>query len=149
MINYINSKDTDIKYAMDIRLQMLEAVNGLPHGYKFSEELVENSRRYFEGDSHTTILAFDKVPVACASMCYIEMMPTFSHVRGKRAHLMNVYTSPSYRRQGIAEKMLSMLIEEARLKEVTEISLDATQKGRPLYEKLGFKSSDECMTLVL
>ncbi len=43
--------------------------------------------------------------------------------------------------------MVSLLIDDAKEKHVTEISLDATDKGRPLYENLGFKSSDECMVL--
>ena len=45
--------------------------------------------------------------------------------------------------------MLHILIEEAKKKGVTEVSLDATQEGRPLYQKMGFQGSTECMTLVL
>ena len=45
--------------------------------------------------------------------------------------------------------MVEMLIEEARRRGVTEISLDATTSGRPLYRKLGFQDSEECMVLVL
>ena len=78
-----------------------------------------------------------------------ELMPTFSHPTGRRAHLMNVYTAPDYRGQGIAHRMVEMLIEEARRRGVTEISLDATTSGRPLYRKLGFQDSEECMVLVL
>ena len=74
-------------------------------------------------------------------------MPTFSHATGKRSHLMNVYTDPSYRGQGIARTMVNMLIEDAWAKGATEISLDATTMGRPLYEKLGFKDSTEAMVL--
>ena len=79
----------------------------------------------------------------------MEMMPTFSHPAGKRAHLMNVYTNSQYRRQGIGFQMLNMLIEEAKEKGVTEISLDTTESGRPLYKKCGFVDSDECMVLDL
>ena len=85
--------------------------------------------------------------LGCASMCYVELMPTFSHPAGKRAHLMNVWTDPSRRREGIAARMVSMLIEEAWKRGVTEISLDATEAGKPLYRKLGFHGSEEHMVL--
>ena len=85
--------------------------------------------------------------VGCATMCYIELMPTFSHPSGKRAHLMNVYTDPARRREGIAFQMVSKLIEDAWSRGVTEISLDATESGRPLYQKLGFHDSEEYMVL--
>ena len=45
--------------------------------------------------------------------------------------------------------MVTLLIDEARNRGVTEISLDATAEGRPLYYDLGFTDSDECMVLVL
>ena len=60
---------------------------------------------------------------------------------------MNVYTDAERRRQGIAYRMVSMLIEEAWSRGVTEISLDATEAGRPLYRKLGFHDSGEYMVL--
>ncbi|MBE5870805.1 MAG: GNAT family N-acetyltransferase [Lachnospiraceae bacterium] len=81
-------------------------------------------------------------------MGYITIMPTFSHPTGKRAHLMNVYTAKTYRRKGIAGKMLEMLIKEAWERGVTEISLDTTKEGRPLYERFGFEASGEAMVLV-
>lgn len=60
---------------------------------------------------------------------------------------MNVYVDKKYRRQGIALKMMEMLMDEAKEKGVTEISLDATEEGRLLYEQLGFKASTEGMVL--
>lgn len=152
MIRYILATNDDIDLLMSSRLEMLKVVNNLPADYIFSEELITYSKEYFEKGNQTTILAIDEEidsVIGCATLCYIEMMPTFSHPTGKRAHLMNVYTNQDYRRKGIAMKMMEMLIIEARDRGVTEISLDATESGRPLYEKCGFKASDECMTLNL
>lgn len=138
----------DIDMLMDVRLSMLRIVNDLPADYIFDDELVVSSRRYFlEGDQTTVVAVNDGRCVACASMSYIEIMPTFSHSSGKRAHLMNVYTEESYRRRGIARQLVNMLIEDARVHGATDISLDATESGRPLYESMGFKASEECMVI--
>ena len=152
LIQYITATNDDIELLMSSRLEMLKVVNNLPADYIFSEELITYSKEYFEKGNQTTILAIDEENdsvIGCATLCYMEMMPTFSHPTGKRAHLMNVYTNQDYRRKGIAMRMMELLIIEARDRGVTEISLDATESGRPLYEKCGFKASDECMTLNL
>ncbi len=149
MIEYIIASEKDMDLLMQSRLKMLRTVNSLTEDYKFSEEMINNIRKYFINGDHTTVLAIDKEVIGCATMCYIEMMPTFSHMTGKRAHLMNVYTDKEYRRQGIAMKMLRILINKAKEKGVTEISLDATEAGRPLYAKAGFTASDECMVITL
>ena len=149
LIEYKIASPKDIEQLMDSRLEMLKAVNGLPEDYAFDEAFVNASRRFFLEGNQTTVLALNQSVVGCATLCYIDLMPTFSHPTGKRAHLMNVYTNPHYRRQGIAAKMVTMLIDEARKRGVTEISLDATEEGRPLYKKLGFTESEECMVLVI
>ena len=138
----------DIELMMKSRLEMLKVVNNLPQDYQYSDEIVKESREYFLNGDQTTVLAIDDGEVVgCASMSYMWIMPTFSHPTGKRAHLMNVYTRSSHRRQGIARKMCEMLIEDAWSKGATEISLDATTMGRPLYESLGFTASREGMVL--
>ena len=147
-MEYMMADASDIEILMNVRLSVLRIVNDLPVDYIFDDKLVTNSRRYFlEGDQTTVVAVDDGRCVACASMSYIEIMPTFSHTSGKRAHLMNVYTEKDYRRRGIARQLVNMLIEDARVHGATEISLDATESGRPLYESMGFKASEECMVI--
>ncbi len=149
-IEYRIATGEDMELLMSSRLEMLREVNDLPQGYVFDRLLVEESRAYFAEGRQTTVLALEeRTVVGCATLCYIGVMPTFSHPTGKRAHLMNVYTKKAYRRQGIAARMAELLIQEARDRGVTEISLDATLSGRPLYEKLGFAPSAECMVLCI
>ena len=143
----IATKD-DIELLMSSRLEMLKVVNNLPADYEYTEEIVRESRDYFLNGDHITVLAIDDGKViGCASMSFMWIMPTFSHPTGRRAHLMNVYTRSEYRRQGIARKMVNMLIDETWKRGATEISLDATTMGRPLYESLGFTNSTEGMVL--
>ena len=139
-MEYRMASDRDIDLLVRSRLETLRAVNGLEEDYRFSERFEEASRKYFlEGDQSTVLAMEGDQVVGCATMCFLELMPTFSHPEGQRAHLMNVYTDPA--------RMVSMLIEEAWNRGATEISLDATESGRPLYRKLGFRDSDECMVL--
>ena len=138
----------DMDLMMSSRLEMLKVVNDLPQDYEYDEAFVDASREYFEKGDQTTVLAIeDGEVIGCASMSYMWIMPTFSHPTGKRAHLMNVYTRNEYRRRGIARQMCEMLIEDAWNKGATEISLDATTMGRPLYESLGFTATTEGMVL--
>ena len=148
MIEYRIATDKDIELLMSSRLEMLKVVNNLPADYEYTDEIVNESRDYFLNGDQVTVLALDGDIVAgCASMSFMRIMPTFSHPTGKRAHLMNVYTRSEYRRQGIAREMVNMLIDETWKRGATEISLDATKMGRPLYESLGFTNSTECMVL--
>lgn len=148
----IKATKNDIETLMKIRMEMLKEVNSLSDDYVFDKSFIENCRKNFEctGETQTDILCIENgEPVACASLCYLSMMPTFSHPSGKRAHLMNVYVKKDFRRKGLAKKMLELLIEEAKSRKVTEISLDATEKGRPLYESMGFSSNASAMTMNL
>ena len=148
MIEYKITTNDDIELLMSSRLEMLREVNNLSPDYEYNEEFIKNSRKYFLEGDQTSVLALDEGKViGCASICYVEVMPTFSHPTGKRAHLMNVYTAKEYRRKGIGQKMMNMLLEDAWDRGTTEISLDATEAGRPLYKKCGFSESEECMVL--
>ncbi|MBR4403702.1 MAG: GNAT family N-acetyltransferase [Clostridiales bacterium] len=148
MVEFKIATNDDIELLMSSRLEMLKVVNDLPADYVYTDEIVNESRDYFLNGDQVTVLALDGDIVAgCASMSFMRIMPTFSHPTGKRAHLMNVYTRSEYRRQGIARKMVNMLIDETWKRGATEISLDATKMGRPLYESLGFTNSTECMVL--
>ena len=148
MIKYIIADKQDIDQVMEIRLEMLLEVNNLSEQYQYADDFVSASREYFLNGDQTTVLALeDDKAIGCASICYITIMPTFSHPTGQRAHIMNVYTSKYYRKQGIAERMVNILIREAWDRGATEISLDTTEAGRPFYRKLGFTDSGECMVM--
>jgi len=150
MINIIKAGDSEFDMVISTRLEMLKAVNSLPENAVFSEDFINTTKEYFKSLYQTTVLSIlENEVVGCATICYITVMPTFDHPNGKRAHIMNVYTRGRYRKQGIAFRMMEMLIDEAKQKGVSEISLDATESGRPLYKKCGFVNTEESMVLTI
>ena len=57
------------------------------------------------------------------------------------ADMMNVAVSPSYRRQGIAEKLVVSLVEKLTAQKVSSLTLEVRASNEPaiaLYEKLSF-----------
>jgi ribosomal-protein-alanine N-acetyltransferase len=57
------------------------------------------------------------------------------------ADMMNVAVSPSYRRQGIAEKLVVSLVEKLTAQNVSSLTLEVRASNEPaiaLYEKLSF-----------
>ncbi len=141
------AKESDLSAVLEIRMEMISVVNA---GKTFDEAFVERSRDYFTNGEQTTVLAFDgENAVGCATICYVQVMPTYSHPTGNRAHVMNVYVRDEYRRRGIAREMMKKLLDEAKNRGVTQITLDATESGRPLYQSLGFESSKEFMELII
>lgn len=132
--------------AVRIRLDCLRDVGGLPPRHRFDQDFVDRTWLFFRAAEQTTLLAMDgDIAIACATLCYKYCIPTLGHPTGMRAHLMNVYTAEGYRRQGIASRLIRELHDIARMRGVTEVTLDATDEGRPLYTALGYRHSDECM----
>ena len=79
---------------------------------------------------------------------FYQVMPTYHNSTGKKAYIMNMYTAPEYRRQGIALHTLDLLVKDAKEQGVLQIALEATDMGRPLYERYGFVKMEDEMELV-
>jgi GNAT superfamily N-acetyltransferase len=63
--------------------------------------------------------------------------------RAERAWILNMYTEPEARRQGIAKRILEMVIEWCKERGLSTVSLHASDAGRPLYASVGFQPTNE------
>ena len=78
---------------------------------------------------------------------YHTEMPTCANPTGCCAFLMNIYTDPAYRRKGIAARIVTALVEDAKARGAGSVLLEATDMGAPLYRKLGFVDAKGYMRL--
>ena len=99
--------------------------------------------------SHIAYLVLDEnCVVGAGGVSFFRVMPTYHNPSGNKAYIMNMYTKPDYRRKGIAYKTLDMLIKDIKSRGISAISLEATEMGRPLYEKYGFVKMNDEMELL-
>jgi GNAT superfamily N-acetyltransferase len=66
-----------------------------------------------------------------------------NETRAERAWILNMYTVPGVRRQGLAKRLLGVMIEWCRQRGFSAVSLHASSQGRPLYESIGFQQTNE------
>ena len=60
-----------------------------------------------------------------------------------QALLLNVYTEPAWRRRGIAERLVRAALAWADARGASGVVLHASDAGRALYERLGFRPTNE------
>ena len=142
----------DLDLLVSSRVMVLRAANKLPDDADMSE-IERQSREYykkaFAQDTHTAYLVFDGDRlIGAGGISYYTVMPTCDVNTGRKAYVMNMYTDPEYRRQGIAYKTLDLLVADAKARGVEHITLEATDMGRPLYEKYGFVQMPSEMQLM-
>jgi len=79
---------------------------------------------------------------SCAVSLY-RLPPKPFSLPGLYAHVTSLWTEPEYRRQGLASGLLDRALAFARQSGALHATLHATDKGRPLYEGLGFSLTSE------
>ena len=145
------AKPEDIEILTKTRIEVLKAANQLPDDTDMSKVERETYNYYkmaLRDGSHIAYLVFDADRfVGAGGVSFFQVMPTYHNPSGNKAYIMNMYTHPEYRRKGVALKTLDLLVKDAKNKGVTAISLEATDMGRPLYEKYGFINMDHEMEL--
>ncbi|MDE6434468.1 MAG: GNAT family N-acetyltransferase [Lachnospiraceae bacterium] len=143
----------DIDILIKSRIEVLRVANKLTEATDMTEVEEQSYDYYMEALSngtHTAYLVFDGNRfVGAGGVSYFRVMPTYHNPSGNKAYIMNMYTNPIYRRRGIAYKTLKLLVEDAKERGVTAISLEATDMGKPLYEKFGFVKMNDEMELPL
>lgn len=140
----IHTKATlkDIDTLTKIRIQVLRTVNKLDETIDMStveKETYTYFKETLKSESHIAYLVYDEAQlVGAGGVSFYKVMPAYDNPTGEKAYIMNMYTHSQYRRKGIAFKTLELLVKEARQKGVSHITLEATEMGKPIYEKFGF-----------
>ena len=112
------------------------------------KESYEYYKSALETGEHIAYLVYDNETfIGAGGVSFYKVMPTYHNPTGKKAYIMNMYTASEYRRQGIAFHTLDLLVKDAKEQDMLQIALEATDMGRPLYERYGFVKMEDEMEL--
>jgi GNAT superfamily N-acetyltransferase len=136
----------DIDSLVKLRIQLLNEGNNNIENYnwdKYSEVL---RTFYYESLSNGKVIAFLGVEneriVATSMICFYNITPLLHNLEGKMALLTDMYTIPEYRNKGFGMALLNNIMEYAKKSGYLKVILNATDSGRKLYAKYGFKDVD-------
>jgi GNAT superfamily N-acetyltransferase len=75
--------------------------------------------------------------------------PVEGNLSGLEGYIMNMYTVPQYRGQGIALLLLTTIIDYVKSSGANVVLLHAAKDVQPLYRKCGFRETHKEMELLL
>ena len=132
----------DIDRLVQVRFDYFAAEN-----WEVSPEkhrMIETSlRRYYSNHLNTGFFAFFvEMGGELASVAFLaisEKPANLSFSTGRIGTVYNVLTYPGHRRKGYATGVMNALIREAEKQNLSYLELFASEAGKPLYQKLGFR----------
>ncbi|MCR2805462.1 GNAT family N-acetyltransferase [Paenibacillus soyae] len=147
------AEHSDVEELVELRMALLQEVGGLTNKTEI-ETVSHANKMYYEkhlkSEEYISFVAESQGKlIATSGLIIINRPPYLHNLLGMDAYIMNVYTIPTYRGNGIATALLDSCIEFAKNNHVGRIILTASADGLPVYEKRGFKRKSSAMELVL
>ena len=145
MIEYRRLEKKDLDEFIRLRINQLRE-EGATEDFDLKPALVDYYDRHMADGTFVSYVAVDgdKI-VGTSGMSFVEKPPYFGCPSGKLGLLSSMYTDNNYRRQGIAKKLLSMVVEEARAYGCGAVQITASDMGVLLYQDFGFVKNGNFM----
>ncbi|NNU78142.1 GNAT family N-acetyltransferase [Clostridium estertheticum] len=133
----------DIDSIVKLRIELLNEANKNIENYDWDKYSSILKAFYYESLSNRRVIAFlveEKGSIVATSMvCFYNITPSLHNLEGKMALLTDMYTIPTYRKKGFGMALLKNTMECVKKLGYLKVVLNATDSGRKLYEKYGFK----------
>ena len=145
MIEYRKLGKNDLDEFIRIRIGQLRE-EGATEDIDLKPALLDYYNRHMADGTFVSYIAVDgdKI-VGTSGISFVEKPPYFGCPNGKLGLLSSMYTDNNYRRQGIAKKLLSMVVDEARAYGCGVVQITASDMGVLLYSDFGFVKNGNFM----
>ena len=145
MINYTKANLNRLEEIIKLRLDFLREDVG-PQTPEDEATMKEHLQSYLKNHLNRDCFVFtaveDKKIISIAFLLILEKPANPRFLHGRIGNIMNVYTVPQKRRQGIAGNIIKQIMDFGKTQKLDFLELKAAPMGYPLYKKLGFDDAD-------
>ena len=135
----------NINEIIELRLKQLKD-EGAVDIFDLKPNLIKFYTEQLKGNSFAIFGCFDNDKIiATSSLSFAYKPPYYNCPNGKIGLLSSMYVDSSYRRQGLATKMLDKVVEYAKDNDCSLIHITASKMGELLYAKYGFIKKNNFM----
>lgn len=141
-INVRKIKSSELELLTNYRMAYLTEMQG-ERSEIYQQTLKSDLNRYFaEAMSEDRFFAFlaefNGEFLSFGAMVLKKIPGDFNQSSYLEGDILNMYTVPFARRKGISALILENLLDEARERGVSKVSLHTSKDGEKLYRKFGF-----------
>ena len=142
----------DLETLVQLRIDFLREIGSCNQAQK--NALTEATQTYFRNKMPTRefmawIAEAQGRIIGTSGVVLFERPPVAENLSGKEIYIMNMYTVPEWRCQGVATTLLQKILCFAEQKSIGRIWLHSTNEGRPIYLKCGFVGTSTEMELIM
>ena len=87
--------------------------------------------------------AFDSRIMGGVAVLTYRWVSSPQNPRPEKAYILNMYVYPDFRSKGVTRKLMERAIQWCREQGFFSVDLHASKMGMRLYDKLGFKPTNE------
>ncbi len=138
----------DLEQLLILRIALIRSANGLTENEDLAE-LYKANGKYIQAELNKGLFIWvieeNGEIVGTIGLNLFHKPPTYTNPSGKEAYIMNVYVKPMHRGKGYASQLVKTVLNYCEERGYEKVDIVATQDGKPLYLKLGFKDKDRVM----
>ena len=133
----------DVDNLVKFRIQLLKETNKNTLNYDW-DKYAESLKYYFldalvNGKAVAFMAEKKSVIIGISIMCFYDIVPLIFNLEGKMALLTDMYINLEYRNEGLGTELLKNIMEHTKKLGHPKVILNATDSGRGLYKRFGFK----------
>ena len=102
-----------------------------------------------EGSCKAWVIEEDHCIIASGAISFVSFVPTPTDLSSTVGYLHSMYTENEHRNKQCAERIVKQAVAFCRAMGIKRILLNTSDAGRPIYEKIGFRSAPDVMRLLL